>query len=127
MWKNFFTFFVDKVDFVRRATRKTFSKDFSVVPAHSAVLDQFELVSLYFLGHMVKSLKPTNCPLDVVPARRHKIVLILSGLVLWFLSIPALVPAAFKHAVVRPLLKKPVLDSCQISDLFPICPFSLKF
>lgn len=37
------------------------------------------------------------------------------------------VPAAFKHAVVRPLLKKPSLDSLVLSNFRPICPFSLKF
>ena len=45
-----------------------------IAPAHSTVFDQFELVSLYSLGDVVKSLKPTNCPLDIVPAKVLKIV-----------------------------------------------------
>lgn len=71
--EKFLRFFVDKVDSARRDTSKSFNmsfnKDLFVAPAHSAAFEQFELVSLSSLSHIVKSLKPTNCSLDIVPAK----------------------------------------------------------
>ena len=84
-----------------------------VAPAHSAVFEQFELVSLFSLGDIVKSMKSTNCPLDTVPAKVLKMVFNTVGpsLLVFINSCLRLgtVPEAFKHAVVRPLLKKPNL------------------
>lgn len=63
-----FICFVDKVDSARRNSSKNVTlnveckKDLLVAPTHSAVFDQLELVSLFSLGDVVKSLKPTNCP-----------------------------------------------------------------
>ena len=69
--ENFLLYFVDKVDSVRTDINVILStnKDLPVVPTHSAVFDQFELVSLSCLCDVVKSLKPTNCRLDIVPAK----------------------------------------------------------
>ena len=50
------------------------NRDLPVAPTHSAVFDQFELVSLSSLCDVVKSLKPTNCLLDIVPAKVLKMV-----------------------------------------------------
>ena len=51
--------FVDKVDSLRKYTSKSVimntNKDLLITPAHSAVFDQFELVSLNSLGDGVKS------------------------------------------------------------------------
>lgn len=38
-------------------------------PEPVAVFDQFDSVSLSSLANIVSSMKPTNCPLDVIPAR----------------------------------------------------------
>lgn len=61
-----FICFVDKVDSARRNSSKNVTlnvdEDLLVAPTHSAVFDQLELVSLFSLGDVVKSLKPTNCP-----------------------------------------------------------------
>lgn len=134
--ENVLCFFVDKVDSVRRDTSKSFNmsfnKDLFVAPAHSAVLEQFELVSLSPLGDIVKSLKPTNCPLDIVPAKVLKMVFDTVGpsLVVFINTCLRLgaVPAAFKHAVVRPLLKKPNLDPSVLSNFRPVShlPFLSK-
>ena len=48
--ENFILYLVDKVDFVRKDTNMSVllstNKDLPVDPTHSAVFDQFELVSL---------------------------------------------------------------------------------
>ena len=74
--ENFLLYFIDKVDAVRTATNVLLStnRDLPVVPTYSAVFDQFELVSLSSLCDVVKSLKPTNCPLDIVPAKVLKML-----------------------------------------------------
>uniref|UniRef100_A0A8D0A4W1 Reverse transcriptase domain-containing protein n=1 Tax=Sander lucioperca TaxID=283035 RepID=A0A8D0A4W1_SANLU len=78
-------------------------------------------------------MKPTNGPLDIVPARMVKEVFnstIGSSLLTFFNSCLSLgsVPAAFKHAVVRPLLKKPNLDPTVLSNFRPVShlPFLSK-
>ena len=100
------------------------NKDLLVAPAHSAVFVQFEFVSLYSLGDVVKSLKPTNCPLDIVPAKVLKMVVNTVGPSLQVFINSCLrlgtVPAAFKHAVVRALLKKPNLDPSVLSNFRPV-------
>ena len=91
-----------------------------------------ELVSLFSLGDIVKSLKSTNCPLDTVPAKVLKMVFNTVGpsLLVFINSCLTLgtVPDAFKHAVVRPLLKKPNLDPSVLSNFRPISnlPFLSK-
>lgn len=117
---------------IRQATNKSFDKDLSVAPAHSAVFEHIELVSLPSLADIVKYLKPTNCLLDVVPVKMLKIAFntVGPGLLVFVntcLSLGA-VPAAFKHAVVRPLLKKTHLDSSLLSNFRPVShmPFLSK-
>uniref|UniRef100_A0A671US34 Reverse transcriptase domain-containing protein n=1 Tax=Sparus aurata TaxID=8175 RepID=A0A671US34_SPAAU len=134
--ENFLHHFVDKVDSVRKDTSKSVitntNKDLLAAPAHSAVFDQFELVSLNSLGDVVKSLKPTNCPLDILPAKVLKMVFNTVGpsLLVFIKSClrSGTVPAAFKHAVVRPLLKKPNLDPSVLSNFRPVSnlPFLSK-
>ena len=108
------------------------NKDLLITPAHSAVFDQFELVSIYSLGDVVKSLKSTNCPLDIVPAKVLKMVFNTVGpsLLLFINACLKLgtVPAAFKYAAVRPLLKKPNLDPSVLTNFRPVSnlPFLSK-
>lgn len=78
-------------------------------------------------------MKPTYCPLDIVPARivkevfnsanRSSILTLINSC----LSLGC-VPAAFKHAVVRPLLKKPNLEPSVLSNFRPVShlPFLSK-
>ena len=100
------------------------NKDLPVVPTHSAVFDQFELVSFSSLCDIVKSRKPTNCLFDIVPAKVLKMVFNTVGpsLLVFINSCLRLgtVPAAFKHAVVRPLLKRPNLDPSMLSNFRPV-------
>lgn len=127
--ENFLRFFVDKVDSVRRDTCKSFNmsfnKDLLVTPVHSAVFEQFELVSLSSLGDIVKSLKPTNCPLDTVPAKVLKMVFDTVGPSLMVFINTCLRLGAVP---VRPLLKKPNLDPSVFSNFMPVShlPFLSK-
>ncbi|KAM9313572.1 uncharacterized protein KZ484_025051 [Pholidichthys leucotaenia] len=130
--ETFLHFFADKVDSVRRVINNSFNGSLSVVPGYSAVFEQFELVSLSSLTDIVKSLKPTNCSLDVVPAGILKRVFntVGPGLLVFINSCLSseFVPPAFKHAVVRPLLKKPHPDPSVLSNFRPIShlPFLSK-
>lgn len=96
------------------------------------MFNQFDMVSLSFLSNIVKSLKPTNCPVDIVPRKVLKMVFNTVGPSLLFLINSCLglgtVPASFKHAVVRPLLKKPNLDPSVMSNFRPVShlPFLSK-
>ena len=77
-------------------------------------------------------MKPTNCPLDFIPAKFLKEVFDCVGpSLLVFINTCLLsgsVPAAFKHAVVRPLLKKSHLDPSVLSNFRPVShlPFLSK-
>lgn len=61
------------------------------------------------LTKMVQLRKPTNCPLDVVPGKLLVEVWLVGPSLLIFINSclsSGLVPAALKHAVIQPLLKK---------------------
>ncbi|KAJ0015514.1 hypothetical protein NQD34_009134 [Periophthalmus magnuspinnatus] len=70
----------------------------------------------------------TNCPLDLVPTKLLKKVFSTVGpslLVLVNICLSSgCVPSAFKHAIVRPLLKKPNLDSSVLSNFRPVSNLS---
>lgn len=99
-------------------------------------LTQLSLTSLiWFLSLLsvtVQPLKPTNCPLDIVPSKILKKAFntvgpSLLGFVNSCLS-SGTVPAAFKHAVVRPFLKKTNLDPTVTSNfrVVSLLPFLSK-
>lgn len=106
--------------------------DVCVPPAQSAVFEQFETISLSSLTKVVSGLKPTNCPLDIIPATFLKEVFSSVGSSLLVFINTCLssgsVPAAFKHTVVRPLLKKTHLDPSVLSNFRPVShlPFLSK-
>ena len=105
--------------------------DVCVPPAQSAVFEQFETISLSSLTKVVSGLKPTNCPLDIIPAKFLKEVFSSVGSSLLVFINTCLssgsVPAAFKHAVVRPLLKKPHLHPSVLSNFRPVSHLPLSF
>ncbi len=71
-------------------------------------------ISLPLFTKVISGMKPTNCPSDIIPAKFLKEVFNSVGSSLLFFINTCLssgsVPAAFKHAVVKPLLKKTHLD-----------------
>ncbi|XP_032366676.1 LOW QUALITY PROTEIN: uncharacterized protein LOC116685831 [Etheostoma spectabile] len=98
----------------------------------TAVLERFETISLLSFTKVVSGMKPTNCPLDIIPAKFLKEVLSSIGSSLLVFINTCLssgsVPAAFKHALVRPLIKKPHLDPSVLSNFRPVShlPFLSK-
>uniref|UniRef100_A0A8C9YNU4 Reverse transcriptase domain-containing protein n=1 Tax=Sander lucioperca TaxID=283035 RepID=A0A8C9YNU4_SANLU len=131
--EKFLCYFIKKVASVRKNASANFKVFVPASPAHLAVFEEFKPLSLTLLSEVVQQMKPTNGPLDIVPARMVKEVFnstIGSSLLTFFNSCLSLgsVPAAFKHAVVRPLLKKPNLDPTVLSNFRPVShlPFLSK-
>uniref|UniRef100_A0A8C1UC21 Reverse transcriptase domain-containing protein n=1 Tax=Cyprinus carpio TaxID=7962 RepID=A0A8C1UC21_CYPCA len=130
--ENFLHFFINKVESVRQLTTNSSVTDSVVAAAHSAVFEQFEPVSLSFFNEVVHKMKITNCPLDFVPTKLLKEVFTTVGPFLLVFINKCLssgsVPAVFKHAVVRPFLKKPNLDPSVLSNFRPVShlPFLSK-
>ena len=127
---KFLTFFIEKVSALRLAhTSATPDPAPFLCPA---VLDHFEPVSLSSLSDVVKHLRPTNCTSDSIPSRLLRDVLESVGASILLLLNTSLtsgcVPAAFKHAVVKPLLKKKNLDPSILAHFRPISqlPFLSK-
>ena len=95
-------------------------------------LDGFCQVDLSELTTAIVSSKPSACVLDPIPTRLFKVVFplinnsILDLINLFLLS--GYVPQAFKVAVIKPLLKKPTLDSEVFANYGPISnlPFLSK-
>jgi len=116
---KFLLFFHEKVCAVRSSLTPYVSEPQILCPS-AAVFDHFETVSLSYLTKVVQQMKPSNCPLDIIPSRLFKEVFPTIGpLILDFINSSLLsgcFPAAFKHAVVQPLLKKTNLDPTVIAE-----------
>ena len=87
------------------------------------------------ITEIVNSLRPANCPHESVPSRFFKEVFNSVGFfvryVLYLINLclsSGSIPPSFKHAVVRPLLKKANLDPSVLSNFRPISvlPFLSK-
>ncbi len=129
--ENFLKYFVDKITGLSfpPITVITDSSIFSFAQLSSSSLSGY----ISHLSDIVKQLRPTNCPLDSIPARLVKDVFDTVGpsvvsLVNTSLS-SGCVPAVFKHAIVQPLLKKNNLDASILSNFRPISklPFYRKY
>lgn len=89
--------------------------------------------SLYpFLTETISHMKPTTCSLDFIPSSFPKDVIDTVGpsilLTINSSLTKGIFPAAFKHAEVQPLLKKPNLDLSILNNFRPISklPFLSK-
>ena len=95
-------------------------------------LDCFSPINLPELTSMISSSKPSTCLLDPIPTRLLKEVLpLISTSLLNMINLSLLtgyVPQSFKVAVIKPLLKKPTLDSGVLANYRPISnlPFLSK-
>nr|XP_061839065.1 uncharacterized protein LOC133621161 isoform X1 [Nerophis lumbriciformis]XP_061839075.1 uncharacterized protein LOC133621161 isoform X1 [Nerophis lumbriciformis] len=121
--ENCLHFFTDKIVSTRASLSQP-SYDPSVPLHFSSVFHQFEPVSFSFLSDTVSHMKPSGSPADALPPRLFKEVLATIGssvlnIINSSLS-SGIVPVEFKHAVVRPLLKKPSLDPSLLSNFRPI-------
>lgn len=129
---NFLSFFVEKVSHIRSSMSVSHTVDFNFNPVCTATFYEFRPLSLIDLYKVVQQLRPSNCPLDAVPAQFFKNVLsVLGPYILNALNSSLLsgcVPLTLKHAVVQPLLKKPTLDPNILANYRPISklPFIAK-
>ncbi|KAI5608745.1 hypothetical protein C0J50_12193 [Silurus asotus] len=120
--------FLDKVLSVRQTITQVPSVAMSTCAAQF-VLENFDAVTLVDLRTAVHELKPTTCPLGAVPARILKEAVDIIGPILVFINScfsVGTVPAAFKHAIAGPQLKKPNLDSSILSNYRPISNLSFS-
>uniref|UniRef100_A0A3B3HP02 Reverse transcriptase domain-containing protein n=1 Tax=Oryzias latipes TaxID=8090 RepID=A0A3B3HP02_ORYLA len=125
--EQFLTFFIDKVSAVRFLPSPC-TPDPSVLTPPPAIFDQFEPVTVSQISEIVQHLRPSSCPGDCIPPRLLKEVFDTIGP--WIVGllnsslVSGCVPAAFKHAVVHPLLKKHNLDPNVLSNFRPISKLS---
>ena len=130
--ESFLNFFIDKISALRPTVSSTVHLPSHPPRTQSAVLEHFEPILLPSLLDAVQHLRPTNCPSDSLPTRLLREVLDTVGPTILLLINTCLssgcVPAAFKHAVVQPLLKKPNLDPSILANFRPISqlPFLSK-
>ena len=127
---DFQNFFISKITDLRAA--HTFTAPHPIPSLCPATLVQFQPITLSHLSDVILHLKPSACPSDCIPPRLLKEVLGTVGpSVLSIINCcltTGCVPAAFKHAVVKPLLKKKNVDPSILSNFRPISqlPFLSK-
>ncbi|KAI4891458.1 hypothetical protein NFI96_024367 [Prochilodus magdalenae] len=123
--EDFVTFFEEKVNKIRQS--------FSSVPAPPSInphplatksLNCFSSLSTEDVLQLLESSNPTTCPLDPIPSTLLQSISLdllpfISSLINCSLS-SGHVPQAFKTARVFPILKKPSLDSLDISSYRPV-------
>ena len=128
--QDFQTFFIGKITALRSAHPLTALDPIS--PPLTTTFGQFEPISIALLRDIITHLRPTSCPSDCIPSHLLKEVFDSVGTsILLFMNTclsSGHVPAAFKHAVVQPLLKKKNLDPSDLSNFRPISqlPFLSK-
>lgn len=131
MCNTFLNFFQNKITELRSHHIPHNPDPVSLQPP-PLVLDQFEPVLLPALTVIVTKLKPTNCSSDIIPSKLFKdIFAVIGPSILTILNAcleTGSVPGYFKHATVRPLLKKPNMDPIDPSNFRPIStlPFMSK-
>uniref|UniRef100_A0AAX7SWL5 Reverse transcriptase domain-containing protein n=1 Tax=Astatotilapia calliptera TaxID=8154 RepID=A0AAX7SWL5_ASTCA len=102
------------------------------IPDCSATLYQFEPVSLSTLKRLIYKLNNTNSVHDALPSRIVKDCFNAIGpcllSILNFSLLSGYVPAALKHAIIQPVLKKRNLDHSDFANYRPISklPFLAK-
>ena len=133
---DFMRFFNDKIITIRRKihddlSSSTGTQDLTSNPGPvqpDIFLDSFSPIDLPELTSMVSSAKPSTCMLDAVPTSLLKEVFpLISTSMLNMINMSLLngyVPQSFKVAVIKPLLKKPSLDSSVLANYRPISNLS---
>lgn len=125
---DFLHFFVNKIRDVRINISPSLSQisacDLS--PAHC--WSTFTPVTLHDITSLLHSLNPSSCPMDVVPTVIFVQAFDSIGPCIVEMLNTSLLTGVFKHAVVKPVLKKPSLDPLQPKSYRPISklPFMSK-
>lgn len=139
---DFMRFFINKIVSIREKIDGILSTIITDVSSSSAALevslepdlylDGFCPVDLSELTTAIVSSKPSTCILDPIPTRLFKEVFpLIDTSILDLINLSLLtgyVPQTFKVAVIKPLLKKPTLDSEELANYRPISnlPFLSK-
>ncbi len=130
--ENFRIYFSDKISDIRCSIQPSDHDLLVPLVTCPAVFHQFEPVSITSLTEVVKHLRPSISPQDIIPARFLKHVFnVVSHSILILINCclaTCSMPAHFKHAIVQPLLKRSNLDSTELSNFRPISklPFLSK-
>ncbi len=135
---DFMNFFTDKIDNIRNTITNvdyTASSTSASLIAPKEKLQSFTTIGQDELNKHITASKPTTCLFDPVPlptkllkellpvAEEPLLNIINSSLSLGH------VPKSFKLAVIKPLIKKPKLDPCELANYRPISnlPFMSHF
>ncbi len=132
----FMNFFTDKIDIIRNTITNvdsTVSSTSASFIAPKEKLHCFTTIGQEELNKRITASKPTTCLLDPVPTKLLKELLpvaeepLLNIIINSSLSLGH-VPKPFKLAVIKPLIKKPKLDPCELANYRPISnrPFMSK-
>ncbi len=131
----FMNFFTDKIDNIRNTITNvdsTASSTSASFIAPKEKLQCFTTIGQDELNKLITASKPTTCLLDPVPTKLLKELLPVAEEPLLNIINSSLslghVPKPFKLAVIKPLIKKPKLDPCELANYRPISnlPFMSK-
>ncbi len=132
---DFMNFFTDKIDNIRNTITNvdsTASSTSASFIAPKEKLQCFTTIGQDELNKLITASKPTTCLLDPVPTKLLKELLPVAEQPLLNIINSSLslghVPKPFKLAVIKPLIKKPKLDPCELANYRPISnlPFMSK-
>ncbi len=132
---DFMNFFTDKIDNIRNTITNvdsTASSTSASFIAPKEKLQCFRTIGQDELNKLITASKPTTCLLDPVPTKLLKELLPVAEQPLLNIINSSLslghVPKPFKLAVIKPLIKKPKLDPCELANYRPISnlPFMSK-
>ncbi len=128
-------FFTDKIDNIRNTITNvdpTASSTSASFIAPKEKLQCFTTIGQDELNKLITASKPTTCLLDPVPTKLLKELLpvaeeLLLNIINSLLSLGH-VPKPFKLVVIKPFIKKPKLDPCELANYRPISnlPFMSK-
>ncbi len=118
---DFMNFFTDKIDNIRNTITNvdsTASSTSASFIAPKEKLQCFRTIGQDELNKLITASKPTTCLLDPVPTKLLKELLPVAEQPLLNIINSSLslghVPKPFKLAVIKPLIKKPKLDPCEL-------------
>uniref|UniRef100_A0A8C5DKA4 Reverse transcriptase domain-containing protein n=1 Tax=Gouania willdenowi TaxID=441366 RepID=A0A8C5DKA4_GOUWI len=132
--EDFMTFFNDKIHKIRDKISHSLPSPGPAVPSNvnRPNLNCFTHIGLQELNSIISSSKPSTCLSDPIPTKLFKeVVPLVCPSLLETINISlsiGYVPQSFKVAVIKPLLKKPTLDSSTLANYRPISnlPFISK-
>ncbi len=125
---NFFTAKIDNIRNTITNVDSTASSTSASFIAPKEILQCFTTIGQDELNKLITASKPTTCLLDPVPTKLLKELLPVAEEPLLNIINSSLslghVPKPFKLAVIKPLIKKPKLDPCELVN-YSFCTVSV--